>query len=56
MDSEQATPYGFFYECCRCKTKIPASVPDNITPTTVKTIQKGNEYTFECADGCPPKE
>jgi hypothetical protein len=48
-----ATPYSFFYECAKCKAKIPASFPDNISPA--KTIHKGNEYTFECPAGCPVK-
>lgn len=46
--------YAFFYECSRCKAKIPASFPDNMAP--VKTVQTGSTYTFECQACQTPKE
>lgn len=45
--------YDFFYECGRCKAKIPASYPDNMEP--VRTVKTGNNYTFEC-QACHPEE
>jgi len=46
-------PIEFFYECCKCKARIPSNTSDDTCP--VKTIQKGNEYTFVC-ETCSAKD